>query len=50
MLHFYILTKNYWKEKSRTIPLIITSKRIKYLGINKIKAVKDIHKKYDTDE
>ena len=31
------------KEKKKTIPLIITSKTIKYLGINLTKEVKDLY-------
>ena len=42
LLHFYT-PKNYQKEKFKeTIPLTITLKRIKYLGITLYKEVKDL--------
>ena len=34
LLYFHMLIINYLKEKLRTIPLTITSKRIKYIEIN----------------
>ena len=40
-LHFYTPVTNYHKEKL-TIPFIIASKRIKCLGINLTKKVKDL--------
>ena len=40
LLHFYMLTMSYQKL---TIPFIILRKRIKYLGINLTKEVKDLH-------
>ena len=48
-MHFYILT-NYQKEKVKdTIPFTITSKSIKYLGINLPKQVKDLYSEtYET--
>ena len=37
------------REIKKTIPFIIASKRIKYLGINLTKEVKDLHtEKYQT--
>ena len=43
-LHFYTLTANCQKKKLRkTIPFTIASKRIKYLGINLTKDVKDLY-------
>ena len=57
LLHSYTLTKD-WKEKLR-IPFTITTKRIKYVGINLPKEAKDLYSenyttlmkeiKYDTD-
>ena len=42
LLHFCILTMNYQTEElKKTIPCWTTSKRIKYLGINITKEVKD---------
>ena len=41
--HFYTLTMNYQKEIKATIPFTITSKRIKHLGINLSKEVKDLY-------
>ena len=39
------------REVKETIPFTITSKRIKYLGINLPKEVKDVHSEnYDIDE
>ena len=40
-LHFYRLTTNFLKKKS--IPFTIASKRMKYLRITLIKAVKDLY-------
>ena len=34
---------NYQKEKLKTIPFKIAAKRIKYLGINLTKEVKDLY-------
>ena len=45
LLHFYTLTMNYQKEIKETIPLTTASKRIKYLGINLTKEVKDLYSK-----
>ena len=43
-MHFYTLTINCPKEKLReTIPFVITSKRIEYLGINLTKEIKDLY-------
>ena len=39
---FYILIVNYQKSK-KTIPFTITSKRVKYLGINLTKEMKDLY-------
>ena len=41
--HFYTLIKIYQKEIKATIPFTITSKRIKYLGINLSKEVKELY-------
>ena len=43
LLHFCILTMKDQKEKN--IPFTITSKRIKYLGINLPKEAKDLYSK-----
>ena len=44
LLCFYILATNYQKEKLREkIPCTVTSKRIKHLGINLSKEVKDLY-------
>ena len=44
LLHFCPLTMNYQKdEMKKTIAFIIASKRIKYLGINLTKEVKDLY-------
>ena len=44
LLHFYIPIKAYQKEKvKKTIPLIIASKRIKYLARSLINEVKDLY-------
>ena len=46
MLHFYTLIMNYQKEKVfLKIPFKIASERIKYLGINLTKEVKDLFSK-----
>ena len=46
LLYFYILKMNYLKEKSRKqSQFAIASKRIKYLGINLTKEVKDLYTK-----
>ena len=42
MLQFYTLTTNYQKEIKETISFTVASKRIKYLGINLRKEVKDL--------
>ena len=43
-LHFYILTMKNQKEKIKeSIPLTITTKRIKYLGINLPKETKELY-------
>ena len=40
----FIYTNNYQKEKTRkTVPFTIASKRIKYLGLNLTKEVKDMY-------
>ena len=46
-MHFYILN-NERSERGikEAIPFSITSKRIKYLGINLLKQVKDLHENY----
>ena len=41
VLHSYTLTLKDQKEIEETIPFTITSKRIKYLGINQPKEAKD---------
>ena len=38
LLHFYT------REIDETIPFMVASKRIKYLGINLVKEVKDLYK------
>ena len=43
LLHFYTLTTNYQKQIKEIIPFTITSKRIKYLGINLPKEVEDLY-------
>ena len=44
LLHFYTLTTNYQlREIKGKIPFTIASKRIKYLGINLNKEVKDLY-------
>lgn len=43
MLHLYTLTTNYQKEIKKTIPLTSASKRIKSLGMNPTKEVKDVY-------
>ena len=52
LLHFYTLTTNYQKEMKETKSFCITSKRIKYLGINLPKEAKDLYSKQllDPDE
>ena len=47
LLHFYILN-NERSERGikEAIPFSITSKRIKYLGINLLKQVKDLYENY----
>jgi len=40
LLHFYTLTMKDMKQIQETIPFTITSKRIKYLGINIPKEIK----------
>ena len=42
-LCFYTLTTTVKRETKKTIPFTITSKTIKYLGINLIKKVKDLY-------
>ena len=42
-LHSYILTMRKQKEIKETIPFTITTKRIKYLGINLPKEAKDLY-------
>ena len=43
LLHFYTLTTNYKRGIKYTIPFTITSKRIKYLGINLTKEGKYLY-------
>ena len=43
MLHFYTQIINYQKEKWNIIYNYIKKKRIKYLGINLMKDVKDLY-------
>ena len=43
LLHLYTLMKNDQKYKLRKQSLLITSKRIKYLGIKLTKEVKDMY-------
>ena len=47
LLHFYVLN-NERSERGikEAIPFSITSKRIKYLGINLLKQVKDLYENY----
>ena len=45
LLHFYILTMKYKKKIKETIIFTITSKRIKYLGINLPNEAKDVYSK-----
>ena len=42
-LHFYILTMKNQKEIKESIPFIIATKRIKYLGINLPKETKELY-------
>jgi len=42
-LHFYILTMKEQKEIRETIPFTITSKRIKYPGVNLLEETKDLY-------
>ena len=42
-MHFYTLTQLSEREIKETIPFTITSKRIKYLGINQPKEAKDLY-------
>ena len=42
-MHFYRLTQLSEREIKETIPFTITSKRIKYLGINQPKEAKDLY-------
>ena len=44
-MHFYILTAKYQKEVKEIISFTIVSQRIKYLGINLPKEVKDLYSK-----
>ena len=50
LLHFYMLVTKLWqREIKKTIPLTIASKRIKYIGINLTKKVKNLYsEKYKT--
>ena len=43
LLHFYTLTTKDHKEKLRKLSFTITSKRIKYLGINLLEEAKDLY-------
>ena len=43
LLHSYTLTMKDQKEIKETIPFTIVTKRIKYLGINLTKEVKDLY-------
>ena len=45
LLHFYTLTMKYKKKIKETIIFTITSKRIKYLGINLPKEAKELYSK-----
>ena len=45
LLHFYVLTTNYQKEKLRKHPIYHCIKNNKILGINLPKEVKDLHLK-----
>ena len=42
LLHFHTITVTALKEKE-TIPFILATKRIKYLGINLLKEAKDLY-------
>ena len=42
-LHFSILTMKNQREKLRSIPFTIATKRIKYLGINLPKETKELY-------
>ena len=42
-LHFYILTMENQKEKLKSIPFTIATKRIKYLGINLPKETRELY-------
>ena len=47
LLHFYILNSGgSEREIKEIIPFSITSKRIKYLGVNLLKHVKDLYENY----
>ena len=50
LLHFYMLVTKLWqREIKKIIPLTIASKRIKYIGINLTKEVKNLYsEKYKT--
>ena len=43
MQHFCILKMNYEKKYIKTIPFTIAFKRIKYLGINLTRGLKDLN-------
>ena len=43
LLYFYTLTMKFQKEIKKTIPFIVASKRIKYLGINLTKNLKHLY-------
>ena len=45
LLHFYTLIATYKKEIKEIIPFTIASQRVKYLGINLPKEVKDLYLK-----
>ena len=49
-LHFYVLTMKNQKEIKESIPFIIATKRIKYLGINLHTDTKELYmENYDTN-
>ena len=50
-LHFYVNNELTEREIKKTIPFTIASNRIKYLGINLTKGVKDLYlENYDSEE
>lgn len=42
-LYFYLLSMNIWAPKLKCVPLIVTQKKAKYLGINLTKHVQHLY-------